>query len=235
MTYVEVSFPMPAAGGYDELAWTVTPLNDPTPDCIFWSNQFLISDTDYIGGYAGLQTNGSGIGGKCAIFSLWNASGAEPGSSKFGPPIAGPFGGEGVGYHCLIPFPWRAGRKVQLSVRVLSGGGTFAAYADDALIGIIHGDPSWQKLYPSTMCWTERYDGGPMEPCADHQARARFSGFRARTIGAPSVESNGMHPNPIAPRACPAFICGTRDGFEQHLCEAPGRARNVWVAVAPQP
>src|SRR5690349_14797422 len=95
-TFTYLGFPS-RPGGYDRFEWSITPLVDPTPDGVFWSHQFAIEGGG-AAGYAGLQTVASGINDRAAIFSIWNATGAEPGDATHGRPIAGPFTGEGDGF-----------------------------------------------------------------------------------------------------------------------------------------
>ena len=52
-----------------------------------------------------LQTNGGSA--KSAIFSVWNGVAGVPGPS--GDTDCGPFGGEGLGYHCFLHFQWQQG------------------------------------------------------------------------------------------------------------------------------
>src|SRR3954447_23606340 len=84
-TYTDWWWP-PAPDGYQSFEWTVTPENDPTPDGYFWSHQFWLQGGE--AGYCGIQTVGTEPTGKIAIFSIWQAVGAE------GPVYAQPFGGE---------------------------------------------------------------------------------------------------------------------------------------------
>ena len=65
----------------------------------YWAMQWGFTATPNEGGYMGLQTDGirfNGTRGDTAIFSLWNATGAR-GS-------CGPFGGEGSGISCRVPY-----------------------------------------------------------------------------------------------------------------------------------
>jgi hypothetical protein len=76
----------------------------------WWDN---VSD----GGYGGIQSKGilaDGSISDLAIFSIWNAVGAIPGTG------AGctPFGGEGIGYSCRIPIKLVAGNKYEISFGV---------------------------------------------------------------------------------------------------------------------
>jgi hypothetical protein len=66
------------------------------------------------GGYGGIQSKGilaSGEISDLAIFSIWNAKSAIPGTD------AGctPFGGEGIGYSCRVPINLSAGKKYKMT------------------------------------------------------------------------------------------------------------------------
>jgi hypothetical protein len=73
----------------DQTMW----IEEMTP-FTFWAQQWSWSGTG-LPAYMGLQTNGSLVGN--ALFSAWNATGASG-------PNCGTFSGEGVGYHCSIPY-----------------------------------------------------------------------------------------------------------------------------------
>ena len=69
----------------------------------FWALNWTWQDADF-GGYLGLQTDGDRFGGargELAIFSLWNAVAADGGNCQ-------PFGGEGEGFSCRLPFSFLA-------------------------------------------------------------------------------------------------------------------------------
>ena len=119
------------------------------------------------GGYLGLQTKGNradGSVGKMAIFSVWSAVAAE-GSGAM------PFGGEGTGWSCRIPYIWAAPRPYRL--RLWSeGGGWWAASVVDELAGVediigrIRVPAEWGQLGSWSVMWTEYY-GGPLASCDD--------------------------------------------------------------------
>jgi len=81
----------------------------------FWAQQFWFHGGD--GGYFGIQSDGdiNGTRQKIAIFSIWKSVGTtkspHPGSS------AEPFGHEGSGYSCKIPFEWKEGILYKLEIR----------------------------------------------------------------------------------------------------------------------
>lgn len=74
------------------------------------------------GGYAGIQTDGvraNGSRGKMAIFSIWDATEAEPGQSSAG---CIRFGGEGEGMSCRAPMEIDQGHTYRTDVKLLSTG-----------------------------------------------------------------------------------------------------------------
>jgi hypothetical protein len=65
----------------------------------YWAMQWGFTATPNEGGYMGLQTDGirfDGSRGEMAIFSLWNANASRG--------TCGPFGGEGTGLSCRVPY-----------------------------------------------------------------------------------------------------------------------------------
>jgi hypothetical protein len=214
-TFTDLHFPA-RPGGYDKFAWQIAPIVDPTPDGVFWSHQFSIEGSGG-GGYCGLQTIASGINDRAAIFSIWNATGCDPGDDVYGRPIAQAFGGEGDGYQCLIAFPWQLGRAHAFTVeRVVEG--VWHAQVDDVAIGTIHVPRRWAGLAPTSVCWTERY-AGPNRTCADlRHAGARFGSFVADDL-VPIAARHHHLANP--PGDCPSSIVdtgpGVLDDFEHHF------------------
>ncbi len=160
-TYTTWSWPPPGRG-YDEMAWTVTPETDPTPDGYFWAHQIA-----FVGGpaaYAGLQTVGAAPAGKIAIFSAWDALGAD------GEAYAAPFGGEGTGWSVRIPFEWRPEGTYSLRIaraeRPGGPGSWWEATVDGRRVGAIRVPDGWGGLAGVSIMWTERY-AGPLRACAD--------------------------------------------------------------------
>lgn len=99
--------------GFSNLDTFLTIDTEPTMrSYYFWSQQFWFDAGN--GGYMGLQTGGSLAGKeqKIAIFSVWDALDAKPGTGKDA--YAGPFGGEGVGYSCKIAYDWKEGVEYRL-------------------------------------------------------------------------------------------------------------------------
>lgn len=150
----------------------------------FWANQFHFLDGD--GGYIGLQTNGFMQGrwvGKMAIFSIWQALEAIPGSNS----SCEWFGHEGEGLSCRIPYEWQKGHTYKLRVWVLdtdsSGNEWWGAWIGDELtnesiyLGKILVPASWQWLDWS-IAWVEYY--GLVSSCQDiPYTHATFSSFNA--------------------------------------------------------
>ena len=93
---------------------------------VFFSQQFGFSSG--IGGYIGVQNRLTRDNPRrVAIFSIWNngrTGAARVGAAgAYGPQIAQPFGGEGVGYQTLISYNWRPGTWYQLQIRNVGAGG----------------------------------------------------------------------------------------------------------------
>lgn len=198
-TFTDLHFPS-RPGGYDRFDWSVAPIVDPTPDGVFWSHQFSLEGSGG-GGYVGLQTVASGLRTKAAIFSIWNALGAEPGDARHGRPIAQAFGGEGDGYQCLITFPWVLGRAHLMSV-ARTERDAWRAEVDGVTIGTIRVPSRWGGLAPTSVCWTERY-AGPNRRCRDlRHAGVRFGAFTAD--GTPLAARHHHLANP--PGDCPSRI-----------------------------
>ncbi len=148
----------------------------------FWAHQFHFNQGN--GGYIGLQTNGSIQAqqvGKMAVFSIWNALGAEPGAGA----SSEQFAGEGVGWSCRIPYEWEEGRTYRLRIWELCCAEEpwedewWAAWIMDTstnqetFIGKIKVPASWQWLDENSVAWVEYY--GQVNDCASTPyAKARF-------------------------------------------------------------
>jgi len=171
-------------GGYDSFKWTVTPRTNPSPNGYFWAHQFMFDSGEV--GYFGIQTQGSDpthtTEGKIAIFSVWNALGAD------GPQYHGTFGGEGVGWTVRIKYNWRVNHSYQLRVvrdSTVKSGTWWAAYISDGkvreLVGKIKVPKAWKGLAAvNSVVWTERYSG-PLTACSDiNLAIADFTGMIAQ-------------------------------------------------------
>ena len=160
---------------------------------LFWAHQFHFKDG--VNGYIGLQ-QGSGWApgsGKIAIFSIWEAENAEPGSGC----SCGPFTGEGEGWSCRVAYNWLPNRAYRLRIWPLGsewvvenheaheyqwwGGWVMdiqtgiETYIGKILIPI----PYRWKWLDSSVVWGAEYFSG-VETCADApQASALFDNPRA--------------------------------------------------------
>ena len=212
-TYTDLRFPR-ATVGYETFSWTLTVLVDPTPDGVFWAHQFWIRESG-VGGYVGLQTVGSGIGGRTAIFSIWDAVDCDRGSDRYGAPIARRFSGEGTGMQCLIPYPWKRGSAHALRLSLFDRG-QWHATVDGVPIGTVRVPDAWGLLDHNSVCWTERF-AGPDRSVSDLRASVvRFGEFRANGTIAPA-----SHHHHLAdpPGDCPSRIADSgADHFDHHFC-----------------
>ncbi len=101
----------------------------------YWAMMWDFTATPGKGGYMGLQTNGTRFDhttGETAIFSLWNANGSRGGN-------CGPFGGEGIGLSCRIPYAIDRQSDYRLRVWRLtadSGGQWWGAWVRNMKTGI---------------------------------------------------------------------------------------------------
>ena len=156
--------------GFASFEHTLVPEIDPGPRATyFWAHQFGLVGGQ--GGYIGLQTKGNradGSLGKMAIFSLWDATGAE------GPGVVR-FGGEGTGWSARIPLLWQAGHHYRLRIEAaedtVEGRWWVATVADldtgdDHGIGRLRAAPGWHGLSSWSVMWTEYY-GPPLGSCRD--------------------------------------------------------------------
>ncbi|HVF14490.1 MAG TPA: DUF3472 domain-containing protein [Acidimicrobiales bacterium] len=156
---------------------------DPGPDSTyFWAHQFRLEGGE--GGYIGLQTKGNradGSLGKMAIFSIWDALGADGmGTVRFG--------GEGTGWSCRIPYLWEAGRAYRLRVASDRPGWWDAAVTDSVTgatswIGRIQVPEGWGGLGSWSVMWTEYY-GGPIRRCEELPHSRVVFGFPVADDGA---------------------------------------------------
>lgn len=96
-------------------------------DAMFFTQSFSIEDS---GSYIGLQQEGDGR--RQVRFSIWNATVFRV--STVDGAACRPFGGEGVGMTCTIPYAWETGRWYRLRVRMLdsdAGGQWWGAWVMD--------------------------------------------------------------------------------------------------------
>ncbi|MFG2848580.1 DUF3472 domain-containing protein [Kitasatospora sp. NPDC048296] len=122
-TYTYYAFPS-GTGSLHDVSWTTTPAYDPgyTAD-IFWSHQFGLDNKH--GGYIGMQSNGGSP--RHLLFSIWDATGAKPGSPGTS---CERFDGEGSGQHCWASLDWQAGHTYQFKVAATTGGWFNATVTD---------------------------------------------------------------------------------------------------------
>jgi len=161
--------------GFAAFEHTLVPEIDPGPAATyFWAHQFGLEGGE--GGYLGLQTRGNRVDGslgKLAIFSLWDATGAEAAPAAPGGVVR--FGGEGTGWSARIPYLWTAGTSYRLRVArgdVTPEGTWWSASVVDvdagaeSQIGRLRAAPGWGGLRAWSVMWTEYY-GPPLRHCSD--------------------------------------------------------------------
>lgn len=199
---------------YTNFEWTVVPYEEQIgPDAYFYSHQFGL--VNGAGGYSGIQGDSNG---KRAIFSIWDALGAE------GPGKAQTFGGEGEGWQTVIDYNWIAGRSYKFNLKLDSIGrnGTWwsATITDQqtgisSFIGKIQVPSSWQFLDGYSLVWTERY-GGALSRCSDiHYSSVEFKNFTANSGGiVPSSHNNHL----TQPEGCPgSLVTDTTQGVKHEV------------------
>jgi hypothetical protein len=139
-----------------DLDLTITADPGPTSG-YYWSHFFVFSNSSGFSrtGYTGLQTVGNG---KKAIFSIWNAIGANGAGCQ-------PFGGEGSGYQCLINYNFQQGHTYRMRVARLGGdslGDWWGAWVSDTAtqqettIGFIQ-SPLNSGLIPTSYLFDEYF------------------------------------------------------------------------------
>ena len=166
------------SGGYDIFDALITPESDGSPDGYFFAHYFQFTNYSGNGGYLGLQTEGAGIGGKAAIFSIWDAT------DSTGPEIARPFGGEGIGQQTLIHYNWVVGKTYRLRVFKSASPDWWEAEVQDIVtdistpIGKIKVPVGRGGLGASSAVFHERYSG--TDSCGDLKySSVRFNGLNA--------------------------------------------------------
>jgi hypothetical protein len=157
-----------SGGSFSELVFPFTIEQAPVDGSSwFWAQQFFFDNTTQ-GGYLGLQSNGILGGatvGKMAIFSIWDATEAMPGP---GDAACEPFGGEGVGYSCRLPFAWRQNVTYRLTLTETMPAWWSVSLHDpttvtDLRLGTIHAPDAWGRVRPPTAGFAEYY--GAVESC----------------------------------------------------------------------
>lgn len=176
-----------------------------TKSYYFWAQQFWFDAGN--GGYMGLQTGGSLAGKeqKIAIFSIWDALDAKPGTGKDA--YAGPFGGEGVGYCCKIAYDWKEATEYRLRLfeiadeRKPNEPEWWGAWVmdtgtkEESFIGQIQVPASWNWMTSNTNFFVEYFlqvpscDQIPYAKATLHMP-TRDNGT-VRPTGAPSLETYG--------------------------------------------
>ena len=149
--------------GFGELVFPMMVSDEPVEGTsYFWAQQFFFDGTGD-GGYTGMQTGGIANGsvvGKMLIFSMWNALSAVPGPDA----TCEPFGGEGIGQSCRLPFEWREKVVYRFAVRFVTDHQWSVSAADptlpgERLLGTIVVPDAWGKLRPPTAGFTEYFGG----------------------------------------------------------------------------
>ena len=208
-TYSDWSLP---GNDYYNIDTPIVPVNDPRPSrgqvnqAYFYASQFGF--TGGPGGYAGIQTDANG---KRAIFSIWDADQAL--CSGVAGAICQPFGGEGVGYQTMIPYPWTARHAYRTRVWALnkdaSGEWWLGAILDDtlgteAIIGSIHVPTGRGRLSGTIYTWVEWY-APQASNCTQLPLSLVFFGRPRANAG--SAEA-GSPTNHYGAGACPSLISG---------------------------
>jgi len=176
------SWPVVSGSGFYNFDILLTIDVDPgIQSYYYWAHQFNFRNGDI--GYMGLQTNGIIQGswvGKMAIFSIWNALGAEPGPGA----SCEQFSGEGEGWSCRIKYNWVEGRTYRLRIWEFPSENSerdkwWGAWVIDTFtgqetfIGKIKVPSSWQMLDSSSCIFVEYY--GQVNDCDSiPYAEARF-------------------------------------------------------------
>lgn len=161
----------PESSQYQKTCFTLTVNEEPRMTAsYFWAQQFWFHRGD--GGYIGIQSDGdiNGKRQKIAIFSIWKSVSA--GKSVIHESSAEPFGHEGSGFSCKIPFEWLEGTvyKVVLQKVVLdSGRNTWqgsivdTSNGESSIIGRIEIPNGWGNLQPESNFFVEYFR--PVESC----------------------------------------------------------------------
>ncbi|MBI1889515.1 MAG: DUF3472 domain-containing protein [Burkholderiales bacterium] len=172
LTYINWAYP----NIFNKIETDLKFINDPgIGTSWFLAHQFGFfnqSGNEQGGGYIGLQTNTIGTGGqKGVIFSIWDATYANPGSGA----TCQDFGGEGIGKQCFKPYPWVAGKTYRLKV-VKDGGLSYSGFvvdmsttpATETYIGQIQAPSFATGFHRRTSQWAEYY-GPIVANCADYK------------------------------------------------------------------
>ena len=168
------STPTLASGTYQVYSIDFTPEVDPTPAGYFWALQFGTSGGD--GGYFGMQTLGSGLPGKCAVFSIANAiSGTGSGI------VTNEFDGA-PGVSTRLTYNWQPGRTYRFVMTRGSDDGTGRLWSVDVTdlttstttaVATIKVPSAWGALTNSPIIFSEHY-GPSVTSCS----MVRYSSVR---------------------------------------------------------
>jgi hypothetical protein len=166
--------------------------------------------------YMGLQTDmrmPNGQVGKGAIFSIWNATGAQSGSPGS---WCQTFGGEGVGYSCRIPYYWSAGNTYRLRIWQISRN-SWAAFIKDLTSGIevqlgTITIPARYYLQGGISTFTEYY-GGTFPSCNSLKLSRVTWGM---PVGNNSTLTSNWSSNSIGPGDCASIRTSVGRGPTVH-------------------
>jgi hypothetical protein len=136
----------------------------------FFSQQFSIGTfTAYIGLQTDMQYSNNRSSGKGALFSIWSATGAMSGSPGS---WCQPFGNEGTGYSCRIPYNWTAGNTYRLRVWQITNN-SWSAYIMnmstkiEVQLGTIILPTTKNPLILGGITTFTEYFGGDFSACSD--------------------------------------------------------------------
>lgn len=221
-TYTDVVFP--ASPARTSFEWTFVPELDPTPHGYFWTNQFSFAGG--WGGYAGLQTLGSGLPGKCVVFSISHAVAAASGDVPVGANgvLVNNFDG-GPGYSTRYTFAWTPGTEYRFRVykEVLDGTGqwwrctiTNLSTGHTTFVSRIAVPSGWGNLNAQTTAFSERYGGPPYVTCNDlGHSSVVFKDYRANSGAVPPLTVSSHFYDPVT---CPnSRITGLWNGARQEM------------------
>jgi len=173
--------------GADQYSITMKAPNQLVKDNYFWSSSFIWSNKRDSGGYIGMQTKVSPIGGaRGAIFSIWNTTIAEASTGG----VTQPFSGEGVGMQTAHSINWQWNRDYVLKIERITSrsdasnnwwSGTIldSVTGVSTEIGRIRTPTSWGNMLPNNT-FLERY--GSLNTCGNFEASTgEFTKLQARS------------------------------------------------------
>lgn len=191
-TYSDVLF---GADDFNELSWTLTPNNDPSPAYYYWATQMGWTNPagGYIGGgYTGMQNLGSGFDDKCVLFSIGDGA-IDAESDDPEAILADDFDG-GLGWSTRIPYDWVVARSYRFRVYrgTTAGDGqwwnaeiTDLTTSTTTQISRIKVPLAWDGINGYTIHFTERY-AGATDDCGDVEyVSANFTNQRMNASTTP--------------------------------------------------